>query len=135
MHDHLVGGGGLLQPGHAGDHVQGVEQEMRVHLTFQHLQPGVLQIFFQCKVPHFLPVQGIQGGQMFGHGMLHLVEGAHQPAHFVLTGHRQVCAGVVAARDAAGRLRQLQQRQHHRPGQHPDEQRHQCNRHEEQGQI
>lgn len=25
MHDHLVGGGSILQPCHAGDHVQGVE--------------------------------------------------------------------------------------------------------------
>ena len=35
MHDHLVGGGSILQPRHAGDHVQGVEQKMRIHLTFQ----------------------------------------------------------------------------------------------------
>ena len=88
MHDHLVGGGSILQPRHAGDHVQGVEQKMRIHLTFEHLQPGVFQILFQRKVPHLFPVQGLLRGQLLRHGVLHLVEGSRQPPHFVVAFHR-----------------------------------------------
>ena len=51
---------------------------MRVYLTFKHLQPGVFQIFFQRKVPHLFPVQGLLGGQLLRHGVFHLVEGGRQ---------------------------------------------------------
>ena len=92
MHDHLVGGGSILQPRHAGDHVQGVEQKMRIHLTFEHLQPGVLQILFQCKVPHLFPVQSLLGSQLLRHGVLHLVESSRQPPHLIAAFHRKIRA-------------------------------------------
>ena len=113
MHDHLVGGGSVLQPGHAGDHVQGIEQEMRVHLALEYFQPGVFQIFFQRKVPHLFPVQGLLGAQLLGHGVLHLVEGARQPPHLVAAFYRQIRTGKIPLGNAAGSLRQLQQRAHH----------------------
>ena len=65
---------------------------MRIHLTFKHLQPGVLQIFFQCKVPHLFPVQSLLGGQLLRHGVLHLVKGSRQPPHFVAAFHRKIRA-------------------------------------------
>ena len=135
MHDHLVGGGSILQPGHAGDHVQGIEQEMRVHLTLEHFQPGVFQIFFQCKVPHLFPVQGLLGAQLLGHGVLHLVEGACQPPHLVAAFYRQIRTRKIPLGNAAGSLRQLQQRAHHRAAQSPHQQHHQCCRRQEQPQI
>ena len=135
MHDHLVGGGSILQPRHAGDHVQGVEQKMRIHLTFKHLQPGVLQILFQCKVPHLFPVQSLLGGQLLRHGVLHLVKGSRQPPHFVAAFHRKIRAGKIPLGNAAGGLCQPQQRTHHRAAQHPDEQQHQRGCRQEQPQI
>ena len=89
-HDHPVGVGSILQPGHAGDHVQGVEQKMRVHLAFQHLQPGVLQIPFQRKVSHLFSVQRLPCGLRSRHGVLHLVEGPGQLTHLIGAPHRQV---------------------------------------------
>ena len=108
---------------------------MRVHLTFEHLQPGVLQILFQCKVPHFFPVQGLLRGQLLRHGVFHLVEGGRQPPHLVAAFHRKIRAGKISLGNAAGSLRQPQQRTHHRAAQHPDEQQHQHGRRQEQPQI
>ena len=135
MHDHLVGGGSILQPRHTGDHVQGVEQKMRIYLTFKHLQPGVFQILFQRKVPHLFPVQGLLGGQLLRHGVLHLVEGGCQPPHLIAAFHRKIRAGKIALGNTVGSLRQPQQRTHHCAAQHPDEQQHQHCRRQEQLQI
>ena len=124
-HDHLVGGPGIFQPRHAGDHVQGVEQKVRVHLAFQHFQPGVLQVLFQGQIAHLFPVQSLLGGEVLRHGVLHLVEGAGQTAHLILTAHGQVGPGKIVFRDAAGRLRQLQQGPHHGGRQHLQQHQHQ----------
>ena len=108
---------------------------MRVYLTFKHLQPGVFQILFQRKVPHLFPVQGLLGGQLLRHGVLHLVEGGRQPPHFVAAFYRKIRAGKIALGNAVRSLRQPQQRTHHCAAQHPDEQQHQHGRRQEQPQI
>ena len=133
--DHLVGGRSILQPGHAGDHVEGVEQKVGVHLAFQHLQPGVLQIIFQRQVPHLFPVQRLLCGVELRHGVLHLVESAHQLAHLVAGLHGQVAARKIVLRNAAARARQPQQRHHHGGGQCPQQEKHPRHRRCRQPQI
>ena len=134
MHDHLVGGGSVLQPGHAGDHVQSIEQEMRVHLTLEHFQPGVFQIFFnarfrtssRCRACWVLSCWAMAC-------FIWLKVPVSRPTSSLLFIGRSDRKDPLG--NAAGSLRQLQQRAHHRAAQPPHQQHHQCCRRQEQPQI
>ena len=95
----------------------------------------MIQVFFQGQIPHFLPVEGVQGSQMLLHGVLHLVERPGQPPHLILAVDRQILPGKIVVRNAAGSPRQRQQGPHHGPGQQIQQHQHQCQRHKEQPQI
>ena len=42
--NHLLSGGRVLYLGRAGNHIQGIKQEMGIYLVFQHLKPHLVQL-------------------------------------------------------------------------------------------
>ena len=107
--DHFVRIGGILQPGHAGDQVQGVEQEMGVDLALEHFEPGVIQILLQLQALELLAVEVglnavflLQGGDVIPGGVLHAVEGADELTHLVVAGNGEIRQVEIVVCDVPG---------------------------------
>ena len=98
-----LGTGGLL------DHIQGVEQKVRVDLAAQLLQPAALHAVLQLQCFGLLAVQLpldlvflLQGGHLLGHGVLHDVEGLGQLSDLRLLGQRDVRGVELTFANGAG---------------------------------
>ena len=122
---------GFLLPGRLQNDVQGIEEEMRVDLAAELLQPAPLHPVLQLQCLRFLSVQLPldlvflpQGVHLFGHRVLHVVERLGQLPHLILMGHRNVrgikrppCNGLRRTDQLLHRGQQPQHRQRHHAAQ------------------